>query len=55
VAGVFVGSSLWWLILSLLAGGLRDRLRPALLHRVNVAAGAVVAGFGLWLLATLGR
>jgi len=53
VAGVFIGSALWWLILSLLAGGLRDRLRPALLHRVNVAAGAVVAGFGLWLLVTV--
>ncbi len=55
VAGVFTGSTLWWLILSQIAGGLRDRLRPALLHRINQAAGAVVVIFGLWLLATLRR
>ena len=47
VAGVFLGSAAWWLLLSLAAGAFRERLgRPALAW-VNRASGAALAGFGL--------
>ena len=47
VAGVFVGSALWWL---LVAGSLslaRTRLSPRVQRIINVAAGLVLVGFGL--------
>ena len=47
VAGVFVGSALWWL---LLAGGvslLRARFTPVWMRRVSQLAGAIIVGFGL--------
>lgn len=53
VAGVFAGSTLWWLILSSAAGALRGRLRPENLRWVNRGAGAVIAAFGLLALVSL--
>jgi threonine/homoserine/homoserine lactone efflux protein len=53
VLGVFVGSALWWLLLS---GGvtlLRTRFRPAALIWVNRGSGAVIALFGLLALASI--
>ena len=47
VVGVFLGSALWWLILSSGAGLARRRVTPAILRWVNVASGAVLIGFGL--------
>lgn len=48
VAGVFLGSAAWWLIL---AGGvavlLRRRLSAAVIGWINRGAGALVMGFGL--------
>ena len=47
VAGVFVGSALWWLLVT---GGLsvmRTRLSPRVQRVINVAAGLVLVGFGL--------
>jgi threonine/homoserine/homoserine lactone efflux protein len=47
VAGVFVGSTLWWLAIT---GGLslaRSRLSTRVQHALNVAAGLVLVGFGL--------
>ena len=47
VAGVFVGSAVWWLLVT---GGLslaRTRLSPRVQRAINVAAGLVLVGFGL--------
>lgn len=47
VAGVFTGSALWWLALSLGIGLLRDRLTPAWLTWINRTAGALLLLFGV--------
>ncbi len=46
VAGVFLGSALWWLILSGTVGALRTRLDAAILRWVNRGAGLILLGFG---------
>ncbi len=46
VVGVFVGSTLWWLILALSMGRLRLRFGPRQLTWVNRLSGAVILGFG---------
>jgi threonine/homoserine/homoserine lactone efflux protein len=45
--GVFLGSSLWWVALTTIVGGLRARLTPAVLAWVNRVSGAVLLGFGV--------
>jgi threonine/homoserine/homoserine lactone efflux protein len=47
VGGVFLGSALWWLILSALVGALRARVTTAALVWVNRLAGAVILSFGV--------
>lgn len=52
VAGVFLGSAAWWLAL---AGGvslLRAHIGPRVLGAINRAAGAFIAGVGLWAVVT---
>jgi threonine/homoserine/homoserine lactone efflux protein len=46
VVGVFFGSAMWWLILSLGMGRLRVRIRPGQLSWVNRLSGAVILAFG---------
>lgn len=53
VAGVFLGSALWWLILSGTAGALRGRLTSAGLQWVNRLSGVILAGFGVAALVSL--
>ena len=48
VAGVFVGSALWWLFLSGTVGRLRERFDARWRRRVNLLSAAVLAGFALW-------
>lgn len=55
VLGVFFGSAAWWLVLSMLAGWLGDRLRHRGLRTLNVASGLIIAGFGVWQLGALLR
>jgi threonine/homoserine/homoserine lactone efflux protein len=53
VLGVFLGSALWWLILT---GGIalaRGRLTSRLLRSVNTLSGLALLGFGLTALASL--
>lgn len=52
VLGVFLGSALWWLILSATVRQVRDRLRSDHLRWINLFSGTLLAGFGL--LALLG-
>ncbi|HTY50033.1 MAG TPA: LysE family transporter [Steroidobacteraceae bacterium] len=51
VLGVFLGSALWWLVLSVVAGGLRWRLGARTLKAVNWACGTALTAFGLYALA----
>lgn len=48
VAGVFTGSATWWLLLSLGAGALRDRLHAQTLHYMHVISGLCIMALGLW-------
>lgn len=53
IGGVFLGSSLWWLILALLAGTFGRHLDDGMLRFINLIAGGVLAAFGLWQFARL--
>src|SRR5262245_4640628 len=48
VAGVFLGSAVWWVILSLGAGKLRHRIGPRLFRVINVVSGITILGFAAW-------
>jgi threonine/homoserine/homoserine lactone efflux protein len=46
VAGVFLGSAFWWLLLSTGVGFLRSSITPAHLRWVNRGAAAIITAFG---------
>jgi threonine/homoserine/homoserine lactone efflux protein len=50
VVGVFLGSACWWLLLSGITALLRTRIAGSWLRWVNVVAGSVIVGFGLFAL-----
>ncbi|HKX09016.1 MAG TPA: LysE family transporter [Stellaceae bacterium] len=47
VAGVFIGSALWWLALSTAVSLIRHRLAPSVLVWINRASGAAIMAFGI--------
>lgn len=47
VAGVALGSALWWTILSGGVGFVRGRVTPPMLRVINVVSGIIVGGFGV--------
>jgi threonine/homoserine/homoserine lactone efflux protein len=47
VAGVFLGSAAWWLLLSTTAAAFRARLAPRGLRWINRASGAIIISFGI--------
>src|SRR3546814_76265 len=51
VAGVFLGSALWWSLLCVGIGKLRHSIDPGLLHRINCFSALGIAGFGVYVLA----
>jgi threonine/homoserine/homoserine lactone efflux protein len=51
--GIFIGSAVWWLLLSNLADWLGRKLGHRVLHVINMTAGALIAGFGVWQLGAL--
>ena len=53
VAGVFLGSASWWIILAAGAGWLRDRMGAGLARAINVVSGISILGFACWQLARL--
>ncbi len=55
VAGVFLGSASWWIILALAAGRLRNRIGPRLARAVNLVSGLTLLGFAFWQLALVLR
>jgi threonine/homoserine/homoserine lactone efflux protein len=48
VAGVFLGSAAWWLILSLLAGLFRRHLNDGRGRLLNIIAGASLLALAIW-------
>jgi threonine/homoserine/homoserine lactone efflux protein len=55
VLGVFLGSALWWFLLSMGIGYFKIRLKPNWLVMVNKLSGAILTAFGLLILWGLGR
>ena len=53
VAGVFLGSALWWLTLSLAVSLFRKRISSQVLRYVNYVAGGLILGFGVYAIAKL--
>ena len=47
VVGVFLGSALWWLLLSTGAGSFRGKVGTRGMRVVNIASGTVILAFGL--------
>ena len=53
VAGVLVGSAIWWVVLCGAIGSVRSRLSPANLRLINRISGALVVSCGLVMLVLL--
>ena len=53
VAGVFSGSTLWWIVLSAVVGSLKDRLESRGMKWVNRVSGIVLVSFGVVALLSL--
>jgi threonine/homoserine/homoserine lactone efflux protein len=53
VLGVFLGSALWWIILSTAAGFFRSRVNSNWMRGVNRVSGGVLVAFGLYALSRL--
>ena len=50
ILGVFIGSALWWLMLSSGVGLLREKFGPQGLQWINRISGIIITGFGLFAL-----
>jgi threonine/homoserine/homoserine lactone efflux protein len=50
VLGVFIGSALWWFVLSSGVGIFRKKFNTNSLHWVNRISGVIIMGFGLYAL-----
>jgi threonine/homoserine/homoserine lactone efflux protein len=50
VAGVFLGSTAWWVVLSGIGGKLGDRLPPSAIRWTRRIAGGAFIGFGIYAL-----
>jgi threonine/homoserine/homoserine lactone efflux protein len=48
VAGVFLGSAAWWVILSCSVAALRSSLNPGAMKLVNLLSGVIILAFGLF-------
>jgi threonine/homoserine/homoserine lactone efflux protein len=53
VLGIFIGSALWWLILSIVVSMFRTKFTPAEMQWVNRVAGIILVGFGVSALLSL--
>ncbi|HQG32356.1 MAG TPA: LysE family transporter [Deltaproteobacteria bacterium] len=50
VPGVFIGSTVWWAFLSGFVDTIRPRMNASGLKWINRVSGAIIAGFGLFIL-----
>ncbi len=55
VLGVFLGSGLWWLLLSGAVSLFRTRVKPRALRWVNIISGIIILGFGVTAILSLTR
>lgn len=55
VAGVFLGSAAWWIVLVGGVSALRTRFSTHLLQAINVVSGITILGFAVWQLVVLLR
>lgn len=55
VAGVFLGSAAWWLLLSGASSLLRSRINAPWMQALNRVSGAIIFAFGLYALSTVTR
>lgn len=55
VSGVFIGSAIWWLILSGIVGMVRTKFNPSGLRWINIISGIIITGFGLLAFLSLNR
>ena len=46
--GVFLGSSLWWILLTAIVGRVRDRVTPRVFRWINRISGASLLAFGVF-------
>lgn len=53
IVGVFLGSVLWWFILCFSVNAFRKHVSQTILTWINIMAGIVIVGFGLWSLSKL--
>lgn len=53
VCGVFLGSTLWWAILTCGVNSLRNRLTPQVMQWINRASGLIIITFGIIALISL--
>ena len=53
VAGVFLGSAAWWVVLAAAGGALRERLGARVLRAINLISGLTLLGFAFWQFAQL--
>ena len=51
--GIFIGSSIWWLLLTGGVNLLRSRFKPEMLGWINRITGILIALFGVWILVGL--
>ncbi len=47
VAGVMLGSALWWVVLTAVVSRLRERLTPGITRGIGIVAGVALIGFGV--------
>jgi threonine/homoserine/homoserine lactone efflux protein len=47
VLGVLLGSTAWWVVLTMVVGAMRTRITLTWTHRINVVSGVVIGGFAL--------
>ena len=50
IGGVFIGSALWWLVLSMSVGLFRHHIRGQPMRWPNLVAGSLIIGFGIYAL-----
>lgn len=55
VVGVFIGSSLWWLVLSMSVGLFRHHIRGQPMRWPSLIAGALIMGFGVYAITAIGN
>ena len=48
IAGVFLGSAAWWLLLATVVSATRTRFDDAWRRRINIGSALVLAAFALW-------